>query len=75
MAVEVSYNLFKIKGGYDLSIAISENGRVLHEEKLEQLDGLMKGGMIVRKKAVNLDKKGLTFSLNIINDKHNKSKK
>ena len=67
--------MFKVKGGYDLTISITEDGQVLHEEKLDRLVGLSKGGMIVRKKGVNLDKKGLMFTLNIINDKLNKSKK
>lgn len=73
--VEVSYNLFKVKGGYDLTVAIAEDGNVLHEEKLEKLVELSKGGMIVRKKAVNLNDKGLVFTLNVFNDKLNKSKK
>lgn len=67
--------MFKTKGGYDLTVSITEDGLVLHEDVLDKLVGLGKGGMIVRKKGVNLNDKALMFTLNVFNDKINKSKK
>lgn len=71
--LEISYNLFKKKGGYDLTVAVAEDDQVLFEDKLDDITGLRKNAIIARKKTITLDKKVLTFSLNIFNDlKNNK---
>ena len=70
--LEVSYNLFKIKGGYKLTLAASEDDKVIHEEELDMIKGLRKNAIIMRKKPITLNDKVLTFSLNVFNEKQSK---
>jgi hypothetical protein len=72
--LEVSFNLFKKKGGYKLTVAATEDDQVLYEEDLEDITGLRKNAIIMRKKHITLNGKVLTLGLNIFNDKNNKSK-
>ncbi len=67
--LEVSFNLFKKKGGYKLTIAATEDDVVIHEEDLDDILGLRKNAVIMRKKTVTLNDKALTFGLNVFNEK------
>lgn len=72
--LEVSFNLFKQKGGYKLTVAATEDDTVIHEEDLEDITGLQKNAIIMRKKVITLNDKALTFGLNVFNEKENKPK-
>jgi hypothetical protein len=73
--LEVNFNLFKKKDGYKLTVAAMEDDKVLYEEELEDVKGLRKNAIIMRKKHITLNGKVLTLGLNIFNDKgNNKSK-
>lgn len=66
--LEVSFNLFKQKGGYKLSVSATEDDVVIHEEDLEDIIGLQKNAIIMRKKTITLNDKALTFGLNVFNE-------
>ncbi|MEA2112843.1 MAG: hypothetical protein U9P50_02635 [Patescibacteria group bacterium] len=68
--LEVSYNLFKQKGGYKLTVAVTEDDQVIHEEELDSIEGLRKNAIIMRKKHITLNDKVLTFGLNVFNEKN-----
>ena len=66
MALTVSFNLFKTAKGYDMTFSAEENGKIIHEENLEGIVALSKKALVVRKKTVALNKKAITFGINII---------
>jgi len=70
--LEVSFNLFKKEGGYKLTVAATEDDVVIHEEDLDDIEGLRKNAVIMRKKTITLNDKALTFGLNIFNEKETK---
>jgi len=73
--LEVTFNLFKKDGGYKLTVAAGEDDQIIHEEELEDITGLRKNAIIMRKKHITLNDKVLTFGLNIFNEKGNKNNK
>jgi len=70
--LNLSFNMTKTTKGFDVAVTADENGKVIHEEKLESITG--KSMLSVRKKTLNLGGKSLTFSLNVIGKPKKKEK-
>lgn len=65
--LEISYNLVKKRGGYDIVFKAEEKGKVIKEILLQDIKRINTKGLTTRKQTIGLDNKGLTISLNIIN--------